>query len=68
MKVPVAVIVLVAIQFRILFFRLQSKDEDVQNFNITCCFVLVWNLIYYPMGENIDCVWEQVAKENIWTY
>jgi len=44
------------------------KNVKIQNYNFTCCFVWVWNLVSRTEGRTqIEGVWKQGAKENIWT-
>jgi len=41
----------------------------MQNYNFTCYFVWVWDLVSYPEGTMlIDDVWEQGVVESFWTW
>ena len=47
---------------------MQLKQQDIQNYNVACCFVWVWNLVDDTAGgKEAECVWEHGVKENIWT-
>jgi len=44
------------------------KDQDIQNYNFSCCFVWVWNLVVdIAGGKEAEGVWENGVDENIWT-
>jgi len=35
------------------------KDQDIKNYNFTCCFVWVWNLVVDIAGEKeAEGIWE----------
>jgi len=44
------------------------KDQDIQNYNFSCCFVWVWNSVVDIAGEKeAEGVWDHGVEENIWT-
>jgi len=44
------------------------KDQDIQNYNLACCFVWVWNLVAdIAGGKEAEGIWEHGVAENIWT-
>ena len=43
------------------------KDQDTQNYNFTCCFVWVWNLVAdIAGGMEAEGVWEHGVEDDIW--
>jgi hypothetical protein len=47
---------------------LEYKDENIQNYNFACCFVLLWNLSSRPEGvtqaEGVEVCSSEVDSGN----
>jgi hypothetical protein len=50
--------------FRLSVSYLHVTIKINKNYNVTCCFVLIWNCVSNIKERKIEGVWEQGAEKN----